>query len=74
MSAKAEAVRRYTIAYEQLAEDEQVAVALGEDDRAEVAHAICVRLLRAIVAESDDPTPRETCHCYRCFLLVREAT
>ena len=69
MTAKAEAVRRYTIAYETLAEDEQVAVALGEYDRAAYAHAMIVRLLRAVVAETDDPEPKPTCACGLCVLL-----
>ena len=67
--ARQVAIRTYVTAYERIAEDEQYAVALGEYDRAEYAHAIAARLARAVTAEMDDPEPQPTCLCHVCVTL-----
>ena len=67
--ARAAAIRQLTKAYDEIAEDEQLAVALGEYERAQEAHAIGLRIVRALQAELDDPQPRETCHCVACLMV-----
>jgi hypothetical protein len=65
---RAAAIRRYAAAYNEVYKDEQVALVLGEYERSEEAHAIGVRLVRAIAAEMDDLDPQDSCHCALCLL------
>lgn len=62
-------IRQYAAAYDRLAEDEQIAVARGEYDRAQEAHELAMVVLRAYRAEMDDPEPRDTCACASCVLV-----
>lgn len=53
-------------AFDDLAEDEQVAVARGDYDLAMMARTYADRVLRALNAETFDPTPRGPCRCGEC--------
>lgn len=56
-AARSSVLRRLSKAHDRFAEQHQLLVASGDWAEAEGAHQMCLRLLRAYVAEMDDPKP-----------------